>query len=122
MKRLTTVGGSEQVLRAATHNPWVVLQAVSKAELEAVVARPGSRTGIETLLEHRHHHLAAAEWFQQSHPGAPLTGVAYFGMVSYQQGCVRQVIGSDGRQQALFPYNDPGQLSIALVRDREKSR
>jgi starch phosphorylase len=35
----------------------------------------------------------------------------------YQQGYFRQVITADGRQQALFPYNDPGQLPITPVRE-----
>ena len=34
----------------------------------------------------------------------------------YQQGYFRQVIDKDGAQQALFPYNDPGQLPITAVR------
>src|ERR1700677_3490774 len=34
----------------------------------------------------------------------------------YQQGYFRQVIDKDGAQQALYPYNDPGQLPIAPVR------
>jgi starch phosphorylase len=34
----------------------------------------------------------------------------------YQQGYFRQVIDKDGTQQALFPYNDPGQLPITPLR------
>ncbi|MGA3044311.1 MAG: alpha-glucan family phosphorylase, partial [Bryobacteraceae bacterium] len=34
----------------------------------------------------------------------------------YQQGYFRQVIGKDGQQQALYPYNDPGQLPITPLR------
>jgi starch phosphorylase len=34
----------------------------------------------------------------------------------YQQGYFRQVIDQDGAQQALFPYNDPGQLPITPLR------
>ena len=34
----------------------------------------------------------------------------------YQQGYFRQTIGKDGEQQALFPYNDPGQLPITPLR------
>ena len=36
----------------------------------------------------------------------PVVGVGLL----YQQGYFRQVIDEDGEQQALFPYNDPGQL------------
>jgi len=35
----------------------------------------------------------------------------------YQQGYFRQVIDKDGAQQALFPYNDPGQLPITPLRE-----
>ncbi len=34
----------------------------------------------------------------------------------YQQGYFRQVIDMDGAQQALYPYNDPGQLPYVPVR------
>lgn len=46
--------------------------------------------------------------------GVPVIGIGLL----YQQGYFRQVIGKDGRQQALFPYNDPGQLPIAPLRQR----
>jgi starch phosphorylase len=35
----------------------------------------------------------------------------------YQQGYFRQMLDQDGAQQALFPYNDPGQLPITPVRE-----
>jgi starch phosphorylase len=44
--------------------------------------------------------------------GLPVVAVGLL----YQQGYFRQVIGKDGAQQALFPYNDPGQLPITPVR------
>jgi glycogen phosphorylase len=45
-------------------------------------------------------------------------GVPVFGVgLLYQQGYFRQVIGQDGSQQALFPYNDPGQLPITPLRE-----
>lgn len=34
----------------------------------------------------------------------------------YQQGYFRQMIDKDGAQQALYPYNDPGQLPITPLR------
>ena len=40
--------------------------------------------------------------------GVPVVGVGLL----YQQGYFRQVIDKDGAQQALYPYNDPGQLPI----------
>lgn len=44
--------------------------------------------------------------------GVPVVGVGLL----YQQGYFRQIIGKDGEQQALFPYNEPGQLPISPLR------
>ena len=44
--------------------------------------------------------------------GVPVVGVGLL----YQQGYFRQVIDKDGAQQAIFPYNDPGQLPITPLR------
>ncbi len=44
--------------------------------------------------------------------GVPVVGVGLL----YQQGYFRQVIDKNGTQQALFPYNDPGQLPITPLR------
>jgi starch phosphorylase len=47
--------------------------------------------------------------------GVPVVGVGLL----YQQGYFRQEIDKDGTQQALFPYNDPGQLPIAPLRQAD---
>ena len=44
--------------------------------------------------------------------GVPVVGVGLL----YQQGYFRQALDKDGAQQALFPYNDPGQLPITPLR------
>ena len=44
--------------------------------------------------------------------GVPLVAIGLL----YQQGNFRQVIGKDGGQEALYPYNDPGQLPIMPLR------
>jgi starch phosphorylase len=44
--------------------------------------------------------------------GVPVVGVGLL----YQQGYFRQVIDNNGVQQALYPFNDPGQLPITPVR------
>ena len=44
--------------------------------------------------------------------GVPVIGVGLL----YQQGYFRQLIDHDGAQQALYPYNDPGQLPITPLR------
>jgi starch phosphorylase len=44
--------------------------------------------------------------------GVPVIGVGLL----YQRGYFRQVIDRNGAQQALYPYNDPGQLPVTPVR------
>jgi starch phosphorylase len=44
--------------------------------------------------------------------GVPVIGVGLL----YAQGYFRQIIDKDGAQQALYPYNDPGQLPITPLR------
>ena len=45
--------------------------------------------------------------------GVPVVAVGLL----YQVGYFRQRIDADGRQQALYPFNDPGQLPIRPVRE-----
>ncbi len=136
-----------------THNPWVVLQTVSRNQIERMSADPIFRKRVDELIQARRKDAEAPAWFQQNHSQAPLTCVAYFSMefmlsealpiysgglgnvagdqlksasdlgvpvigvgLLYQQGYFRQVIDKDGAQQALFPYNDPGQLPITPLR------
>jgi glycogen phosphorylase len=44
--------------------------------------------------------------------GVPVVGVGLL----YQQGYFRQIIDHAGAQQALYPYNDPGQLPVSPLR------
>jgi starch phosphorylase len=136
-----------------THNPWVVLQTVSRDQIERVLADPTFRKDVDDLVCKRRQAAEAPAWFQQQHPRSPLTCAAYFSMefmlsealpiysgglgnvagdqlkaasdlgvpvvgvgLLYQQGYFRQVIDKDGAQQALYPYNDPGQLPITPLR------
>jgi glycogen phosphorylase len=48
-----------------------------------------------------------------SNLGVPVVGIGLL----YQQGYFRQEIDAHGRQQALFPFNDPGQLPIKALRE-----
>jgi glucan phosphorylase len=50
--------------------------------------------------------------------GVPVIGVGLL----YSQGYFRQVIDKVGAQQALFPYNDPGQLPITPLRKTSPPR
>ncbi len=136
-----------------THNPWVVLQTVSRERIERLLADPVFRKRVDALVRVRRKSAEAPAWFQQHHSQSPLSCAAYFSMefmlsealpiysgglgnvagdqlkatsdlgvpvvgvgLLYQQGYFRQVITQDGSQQALFPYNDPGQLPITPLR------
>ena len=136
-----------------THNPWIVLQTVSREKLQHVLDDPEFRSNIDDLLQVRRSAAEAPAWFQQNYPQSPLNCVAYFSMefmlgealpiysgglgnvagdqlkaasdlgvpvigigLLYQQGYFRQVLDKDGAQQAMYPYNDPGQLPITPLR------
>jgi starch phosphorylase len=136
-----------------THNPWAVLQTVSRDQIERVLADPVFRKNVDGLVQTRRRAVEAPAWFQQNHSQSSLTCAVYFSMefmlsealpiysgglgnvagdqlkaasdlgvpvvgvgLLYQQGYFRQVIDKDGAQQALFPYNDPGQLPITPLR------
>lgn len=138
-----------------THNPWVVLQTVSRDRLQQALSDPVFRRKVDDLVETKRHEAEVPAWFQQRHPLSPLNCVAYFSMefmlsealpiysgglgnvagdqlkaasdlgvpvvgvgLLYQQGYFRQVIDRYGSQQALFPYNDPGQLPVMPVREQ----
>lgn len=143
----------DPILWETTHNPWVVLQTVSRDQIERVLADPIFRKNVDRLVQTRRQAVEAPAWFQQNHSQGSLTCAAYFSMefmlsealpiysgglgnvagdqlkaagdlgvpvvgvgLLYQQGYFRQVIDKDGAQQALFPYNDPGQLPITPLR------
>jgi len=145
----------DATLWEVTHNPWVVLQTVSRDTLTEALAEPAFRKTIDDLVQTRRQAAEIAGWFQQLHPKSPLSCVAYFSMefmlsealpiysgglgnvagdqckaasdlgipligvgLLYQQGYFRQVIDQNGGQQALYPYNDPGQLPITPLRER----
>ena len=136
-----------------THNPWVVLQTVSRDRIERVLADPVFRKDVDALVQSRRQGMETPAWFQQNCAQGCLSGIAYFSMefmlsealpiysgglgnvagdqlkaasdlgvpvvgvgLLYQRGYFRQVIDREGEQQALFPYNDPGQLPITPLR------
>jgi glycogen phosphorylase len=136
-----------------TQNPWVILQTVSRDQMQRALANPEFRNKVDALVKVRRQAAEAPAWFQQNYQQASLSCVTYFSMefmlsealpiysgglgnvagdqlkaasdlgvpvigvgLLYQQGYFRQVIDKDGAQQALFPYNDPGQLPIIPLR------
>jgi starch phosphorylase len=137
-----------------THNPWVVLQTVSRDQFKKVMADPVFLKKVDALLKSKEHSNTSPAWFQQNYQQSPLTCIAYFSMefmlsealpiysgglgnvagdqlkaasdlgvpvvgvgLLYQQGYFRQEIDKNGEQQALFPYNDPGQLPVIPLRE-----
>ena len=143
----------DPVLWDLTHNPWGILQTVSREKLQGVLADSSFRKNIDDLVQARRDAAEAPAWLQQTYPQSQLGCVAYFSMefmlsealpiysgglgnvagdqlkaasdlgvpvigvgLLYQQGYFHQLIDKNGAQQALFPYNDPGQLPIAPLR------
>jgi starch phosphorylase len=136
-----------------THNPWGLLQSVSRDKLQRLLSDPGFRGKVDALVQSGERATSAPAWFQHKYTKPALTCVAYFSMefmlsqslpiysgglgnvagdqlkaasdlgvpvagvgLLYQQGYFRQAIDMNGAQQALYPYNDPGQLPITPVR------
>lgn len=136
-----------------THNPWIVLQTVSRERLHSVTSDPNFQRLLADLRTKKQALEESEGWFQNAHPRSGLSAVAYFSMefmlseglpiysgglgnvagdqlktssnlgvpvigvsLLYQQGYFRQEIDAHGQQQALYPFNDPGQLPIRPLR------
>ena len=149
-------GQLEPELWEHTHNPWIVLQTVSRQRLQSALADQAFRQTLDRLLQDKREAQQAPTWFGTAHPGAALKTVAYFSLeymlsealpiysgglgnvagdqlkaasdlgvpvigigLLYQQGYFRQEFDSTGAQQALYPFNDPGQLPIRPLRDAD---
>ena len=63
-----------------THNPWAVLQAVSRDQIERVLADSVFRKNVDGLIQTRRQAMEVPAWFQRNHSQSPLTCVAYFSM------------------------------------------
>jgi len=63
-----------------THNPWVVLQTVSRDKLLSIMNDPAFRKKIDELVKYKENANKAPAWFQRSYPDVSLTRVAYFSM------------------------------------------
>ena len=63
-----------------THNPWVVLQTVSRNQIESVLADSIFRKRVDRLVKAKRQESESPAWFQNNHSQAPLTCVAYFSM------------------------------------------
>src|SRR5579863_7805425 len=136
-----------------THNPWVLLQTVSREKLRDVTSDPNFQKLLTDVHDEKTFIEGSEAWFQKTHPRSGISTIAYFSMefmlsealpiysgglgnvagdqlkaasnlgvpvtgvsLLYQQGYFRQEIDAQGQQQALYPFNDPGQLPITPVR------
>ncbi len=63
-----------------THNPWVVLQTVSRDQIERVLDDPVFRKNVDSLVVSGKQAVKAPAWFQQNHSQGSLTCAAYFSM------------------------------------------
>ena len=63
-----------------THNPWVILQTISRTKLKALAADQDFRSKVETMLRIQQEYLEAVTWFSSAHARSPLSCVAYFSM------------------------------------------
>ena len=70
----------DPLLWELTHNPWVVLQTVSREKLQRVLADPAFRKNVDDLVQARRDAAEAPAWFQQTYPQSALSYVAYFSM------------------------------------------
>ncbi|MGH9455035.1 MAG: DUF3417 domain-containing protein, partial [Terriglobia bacterium] len=63
-----------------THNPWLVLQTVSRQKLRQVAGDAEFQKLAESLLQEKGASEQPAGWFQKTHPDSILKCVAYFSM------------------------------------------
>ena len=63
-----------------THSPWIVLQTVSRDQLQRVLGDTSFRHKVDDLLRAKRQAAASPAWFQLQHAQAPLNSVAYFSM------------------------------------------
>jgi len=63
-----------------THNPWIVLQTVSRDQLKRQLADPVFLDNLNHIRNMRDDASTKASWFQQNYEQAPLKTIAYFSM------------------------------------------
>ncbi len=63
-----------------THNPWAVLQTVSRDRILEAFSDPSFRKDVARLLKEKKKSTEAPAWFQMAHPNSALSTVAYFSM------------------------------------------
>src|SRR5579864_748473 len=61
-----------------THNPWVLLQTVSRERLQAVTSEPRFQKLLVDLHREKTLDEVSESWFQKAHPRSGLSTIAYF--------------------------------------------
>jgi starch phosphorylase len=63
-----------------TRNPWIILQTVSREQLELKLKEPEFRQKVDKMLQENEDAKNSPTWFQKNHSNTPLSCVAYFSM------------------------------------------
>ena len=63
-----------------TANPWLMLQTISRSEIESLADNSEFKAEFERLLLARQEYLSRPTWFSENHPKPVLSLVAYFSM------------------------------------------
>lgn len=63
-----------------THNPWALLQAISRESVEKAFFDPDFCKQVDALVEQQRSDETRQSWFKKTHPDSPLSCVAYFSM------------------------------------------
>ncbi|QOW12029.1 glycosyltransferase family 1 protein [Kaistella flava (ex Peng et al. 2021)] len=63
-----------------THNPWIILQSVSRDKLEKLLNDKDFRNKMNDLVKIKDYSNTTPAWFQQNHSNSALKCIAYFSM------------------------------------------
>lgn len=63
-----------------THNPWGILQTVSRERIENLLKDSAFHNKVDNLLKGKQRTAEQPAWFQNAYPKPPLNSVAYFSM------------------------------------------
>ena len=104
-----------------THNPWVVLQTVSRDQIARVLSDPVFRRDVDDLLQTRRDAMEAPAWFQQNHARSPLTCAAYFSMEFMLSEGLPIYSGGLGRRSSASPPSSCWRWAAAIRPTRRRA-
>jgi glycogen phosphorylase len=70
----------DPILWELTHNPWVVMQTVSRDQFQKVMSDPVFRKEVDDLIQSQKYADTSSSWFPKNYEKSALTCVAYFSM------------------------------------------